>query len=52
MNVHHKMYFIVYAFLCTCTVLLELTFCIAVCVFVVLCVDRCITQGSAATSVY
>jgi len=66
MNILHKLFVTARAILCTCTVLLELLFCIAFCDFVVLCgyfvvlcgyfVVLCgyffITMGSAATSAY
>ena len=52
MNILHKLFVTVRAIVRTCTVLLELLFCIAFCVFVVLCVYFCISIGSAATSVY
>lgn len=56
MNIVHNLYIITYALLCTCTLLLELVFCIALWVVVVivafLSVDSCITPGSAANLVY
>jgi len=51
MNVLTNLYIIVYAFLCTYTLLLELVFGIALGVFIVLCVDCCITLRSVGTLV-
>jgi len=51
MNALNNLYIIVYAFLRTYTLLLELVFGIALCVFIVLCVDCCITMCSVGTLV-
>jgi hypothetical protein len=52
MNILHNLFVTICAILFTCTVLLELLFCLSFCVFVVLCVYFCITMCCAATSVY
>jgi hypothetical protein len=51
MNILHNLYIFIYSLLCTCTLLLELVFCIIFCV-VVLCVDCCVTLGNATDLVY
>jgi hypothetical protein len=46
LNIPHNLYIIIFSVLCTCTLFLDLIFC------VVLCVDCCITLGNAAALVY
>jgi hypothetical protein len=52
MNILNNLYIIIYAVLCTYTVLLELVFGIALYIFIVLCVDCWVTLCSVGTVVY